>query len=84
MRFGFLDSLIPFRSIFEILPDYPGIDYPVIMKREYNVSYVFSVPVPCPMSWILEEIAFSAPMLYVFPRLYSVFRDFQGKWRSTG
>ncbi|CAG8047741.1 unnamed protein product, partial [Penicillium nalgiovense] len=26
----------------------PGIDYPVIMVRECNVSYVFSVPVPYP------------------------------------
>ena len=41
LRFGFLDSLILFRSIFEVLSGYPGIDYPVIMIRECNVSYVF-------------------------------------------
>lgn len=41
LRFGFLDSLILFRSIFEILSGYPGIDFPVIMIRECNVSYVF-------------------------------------------
>ncbi|KOS43747.1 hypothetical protein ACN38_g5347 [Penicillium nordicum] len=46
------------------------------MIRECNVSYVFSVPVPCPMSWILEGNAFPAPTLYVLPRLYSVFRGF--------
>ena len=48
MRFGFLDSLILFRFIFEILSSCPGIDYPVIMILECNVSYVFSVPVPYP------------------------------------
>jgi hypothetical protein len=84
LRFGFLDSLILFRSIFEILPGYLGIDYPVMMIRECNVSYVFSVPVPCPMSWILEENASSAPALFVFRSCILCFGDLQCKRRFTG
>ena len=36
----------------------------------YHMS--FSLPVPCPISWILEENAFSAPMLFVFRGYFCV------------
>lgn len=48
----------------------------------YHMSFPFRSL--CPMSWILEENAFSAPTLFVFRGCILCFGDLQGKWRSTG